>query len=364
VSGEERRASGEERRASASLEDRLAAFLAARLGADAVRVLALERSTEGFSQETFRFDVEVACGKQRETKSYVAKREPVAGLLEPYDLEPEFRVLHALSEDPLPSPPTPFFERDPAVLDRPFYVMECLPGEVPVPAPKPDGSGPLDDAERKALAPQVASALARLHAIDWKAAGLGFLGAPGPGRGAAEREVERWAARIRAAALPTPPVLAEAVLWLRENLPACDEITLVHGDFRIGNWLIERAGERSRLTGLLDWEMVHLGDPLEDLAWCSCLLWRASGPNAGCLVPPDELAALYAVASGRTVDAARVAFYEVLALVKMSAIMLTGIRAFRDGRTTDLRMAIFDHQIGFLMAGLAMMRGHFAAIGG
>ena len=70
-------------------------------------------------------------------RGYVIKREPVAGLLEPYDLEPEFRVLHALSDDPLPSPPTPWFERDRAVLDRPFYVMERLPGDVPIPEPPP-----------------------------------------------------------------------------------------------------------------------------------------------------------------------------------------------------------------------------------
>src|SRR5947208_2925904 len=120
---------------------------------------------------------------RRERRGYVAKREPVAGVLEPYDLEPEFRVLHALSDDPLPSPPTPWFTRDPAVLGRPFYVMERLPGEVPIPAARADGSGPFDDAERAALGPQVAHALARLHAIDWPARCFQFLGALGRGLG-------------------------------------------------------------------------------------------------------------------------------------------------------------------------------------
>ena len=75
----------------------------------------------------------------------------------------------------------------------------------------------------------------------------------------------------------------------------------------------------------------------------------------------SEFCALYAKASGRAVDPERLRFYELLALVKMSAIMLTGIRAFRDGRTTDLRMAIFDHQLPFLMAGLAVLRGFLPA---
>src|SRR5215470_617622 len=172
-----------------ALAAHLEKFVRARLPSEqAPRVVGLERSTEGFSQETFIFDVETAAGR----RGYVLKREPLAGLLEPYDLEPEFRVLHALSSDPLPSPPTPWLERDPRVLGRSFYVMERLPGDVPIPAPGPDGSGPFDDAERAALAPEVVAALARLHTIDWRAADLHFLGDPGRGRACAAREVERW----------------------------------------------------------------------------------------------------------------------------------------------------------------------------
>ena len=119
------------------LQDKLARFLEERLGAP-VQVRRLERNTEGFSQETFSFDAEL----RGETRRYVAKREPPAGLLEPYDLEPEFRVLHGLSGEGILSPPTPWFSDDPAVLERPFYVMERLPGEVPLPTAGASGSGP------------------------------------------------------------------------------------------------------------------------------------------------------------------------------------------------------------------------------
>jgi aminoglycoside phosphotransferase (APT) family kinase protein len=344
------------------LAARLERFLAAHLpDADSVSVRDLGAHTEGFSQETFSFTAEIERGGTTERRAFVLKREPVAGLLEPYDLEPEFRVLHALSEDPLPSPPTPWFERDPAVLERPFYVMERLPGEVPIPAPGPHGEGPFDAAERAALAPQAMRALAALHRVDWKARGLGFLAAPAAGgalpAGAARREVERWAARIAASGVAPAPVLAEALVWLRAHAPVCDEAVLLHGDYRLGNWLVERAGAESRLTGILDWEMVHVGDPVEDVAWCVSHLWRAQTPRAACLAPPAELVALYEAESGRRVDPDRLRFYELLAVVKMAAIMLTGIRAFRDGRTRDLRMAIFDHQLPFLHALVAALRG-------
>jgi aminoglycoside phosphotransferase (APT) family kinase protein len=342
----------------ADLRTRLERFLASRIpDAEAVRLVDLERSTEGFSQETFSFTADVTRGGATGRHAWVAKREPVAGLLDPYDLEPEFRVLHGLAGGPLPSPPAPWFERDPRVLDRPFYVMERLPGEVPLPAAAPDGAGPFSDEERAQLGPVVARTLAALHDVDWRARGFAFLGDPGPGRAAAARELGRWEQRIAASGFPPDPALAEALVWLRGHVPACDEVTLVHGDYRLGNLLVVRDADGIRLTGVLDWELVHLGDPLEDLAWCASSLWRAGTPYASGLLLPEELAATYAAASGREIDAERLRFYDVLAVVKMSAIMLTGLQVLRDGRTADLRMAIFDHQLPYLAVLLGMLRG-------
>ena len=140
-------------------------------------------------------------------------------------------------------------------------------------------------------------------------------------------------------------------------MPESSDVTLVHGDYRLGNFLVERDGGGARLTGILDWEMVHLGDPLEDVAWCISPLWRGGTPFASGLLPPDDFVARWADATGRAPDPARLEFYGVLSIVKMIAIMLTGLRAFRDGRTGDLRMAIFDHQLPYLSLLLGMTRG-------
>src|SRR5215472_13968526 len=199
--------------------------------------------------------------------------------------------------------------------------MERLPGEVPIPAPKPDGSGPLDSATRAALTPQVIAALARLHAIDWRARGLAFLGAPRKGNEAALRELARWQARIEAARLPVPAVMQEALGWLRRHAPATDDTTLVHGDFRLGNWLLEETSAGVRLSGILDWELVHLGDPLEDVAWCTSELWRGGTAFASGVMSPEEFVERWAGATGRAPDAEHLHFYRVLAVVKMIAIM-------------------------------------------
>src|SRR5437899_2228276 len=101
--------------------DALTAYFARRLAPRTdVRVLALTRMSEGFSQETFRVEVAWRGAAGEEQGAYVVRRQPAAGLLEPYDTEPEFRVLAALAGTPVRAPRVFWYERDPAVLERPF----------------------------------------------------------------------------------------------------------------------------------------------------------------------------------------------------------------------------------------------------
>jgi len=333
--------------------ERLSAYFARRLapGVDA-RVTALTRMSEGFSQETFRADVAYRVGGREETASYVLRRQPAAGLLEPYDTEPEFRVIAALAASAVRAPRVLWYERDPAAFERPFYVMELAPGTVPLPVIV-DGKPVFDDDARARLGEDFVANLVALHAVDWRAANLDFLGVPPTGTGAAARELARWEGYIARAGGPPRPMLTEAVLWLRRALPVTDEITLVHGDYRTGNFLVDGG----RIVAILDWEMVHLGDPMEDLGWACMALWRGESPYMCHLLERERLYARYEELSGRRVDRARVHFYEVLATVKMAAIMLTGLHAFREGRTRDLRMALFDHQWAYMRAAIAQARG-------
>jgi len=333
--------------------DALTAYLARRLVPRTdVRVLTLTRMSEGFSQETFRVELTWRGAAGEEHGAYVLRRQPAAGLLEPYDTEPEFRVLAALAGTPVRAPRVFWYERDPAVLERPFYVMEVVPGTVPLPV-MVDGKPVFSDDERARLGEDFVTNLAALHAVDWRGAGLDFLGVPAAGDGAAIRELARWEGYIARADGPPRPVLTEAILWLRRARPIADATTLVHGDYRTGNFLV-REGQ---IAAILDWEMVHLGDPMEDLGWACMALWRGESPYMCHLLERERLYARYEELSGRRVDPERVRFYEVLATVKMAAIMLTGLHAFREGRTRDLRMALFDHQWAYMAAAIANARG-------
>jgi len=335
--------------------DRIAKFLSSKIpGATCLVVTDLKKHTEGFSLETFSFEASWQDKQGKHAKRYVIRREPPAGLLEPYDLEPQFRVLQALGDTPVIFPRVLWFEKDPAVLGAPFYVMEWVEGEVPLPALDDSGNPPFsDDSLRLSIAHDYSSILAEIHKVDWRSKGLHFLGAPRDARDAAERAVDLWAGYTERGRLGPMPMMTEALCWLRRNLPPAGPVTLVHGDYRTGNFIV-RAG---RIVAFLDWELVHLGDPMEDIGWSVSRIWRGQSPYAGYLVDRADFFRWYQEAGGADIDTERVRFYEVLAGVKMAAIMLTGIKAWHEGRTTDMRMGFFDQQLAGMYAIIAEAMG-------
>ena len=124
--------------------------------------------------------------------------------------------------------------------------------------------------------------------------------------------------------------MVAAFIWLKEHRPIAHRIGIVHGDFRFGNFLYEG----DRINAMLDWEMVHLGDPVEDIAWAYRSLW---GPQA--FLSLDEFVERYSELSGIPVDPETLLFYRLLGEVKHSIISLTGARSFMDGRTRNLFLA-------------------------
>ena len=127
--------------------------------------------------------------------------------------------------------------------------------------------------------------------------------------------------------LEPEPELAFVLGWLRANAPSNAVTTLVHGDFKPGNVLVADG----RVTAVLDWETAHLGDPHEDLGWVTNPLRQGEHRIAGAWEPQDLLDR-WAETTGMTVDPAAVKWWQVLANVKLAVIVLTGSRAFVEGR--------------------------------
>ncbi len=297
-----------------------------------LEVSQLRRISGGASRETFSFDATWREGKARAGQGYVLRRDPEASLLET-ERHIEFLVYKALQESGVPVPEVYWLEGDPQWLERPFFVMQRLPGDAPTGAIA-------EHPNQQALSQQKASILARIHDFDWDAGGLGELRKPETADASPDVEIGHWERIMREEALEPQPALEMGIAWLKANRPSPSRITLVHGDYRTGNFLVEG----DTITGILDWEMVHLGDPMEDIAWVCTRSWRWAGDaRVGGLMSRDEWYRLYEEASGQEIDRDAVAFWEVLANVKLAVIFLTGARSFAEGRSKDAMLAFTAH---------------------
>ena len=175
---------------------------------------------------------------------------------------------------------------------------------------------------REQLAFQCGQCLARIHAIP-------VQGLPPLRRAPAAGEVAAYVDRYRANGFPKP-VFELAFRWLQDNLPAgSGEMTVVHGDFRHGNLMIGEDG----LRAALDWELAHLGDPMEDLGWLCVTTWRYGNIHlpVGGFGTREQLFAGYESAGGRKVDRDAVRFWELLGTLKWG-VMCDGMAAtFKSG---------------------------------
>jgi aminoglycoside phosphotransferase (APT) family kinase protein len=236
----------------------------------------------------------------------------------------EFRLLAALAGSPVPHPAVVALCDDHAVLGCTFYVMEQVEGVHPLPAPPA-----LDDEVHRAeLAFAMVDALAAIHEVDWRAAGLADLGRPEQFH---ERQVSRWTKQLASYEGRELPGMDVVTGWLAANLPAAFEPTIMHGDFHMMNVLVAEDAP-GRVTAVLDWETATIGDPLLDLAGF-CEIWV---PAAGAGWPPrDALVARYRKARGLD-DLGDLTYYDVLYNFRL-AVLLEGIyqRSRRDPTRPD-----------------------------
>lgn len=321
---------------SDNVEDRIRDYLADHLHADDLRLGRVERITVGWSHETWLFDASwTDCGKDR-TQGFCVRRDPGNALLrEMSDLSLQYRVLRCLESTPVPTPRPYLFEDDPAVLGAPFLVMEKVPGTCPSPWGR-DGRQFYEDAAARGVLPDsFTDTLVALHTLDWHAAGLDFLGVPGPGDEFARREVAKWRGLIEASGQPCDPVLVDLLCWLDANAPATERLALVHGAYRTGNFLVHD----DRVSALLDWETEVIGDPMYDVAYVLSDLNREGTDLLSNLVERDAFYRRYEAGTGIEIDEKACRYYQLLYAMRSAAFWMSASGLFADGRNTDLRLA-------------------------
>ena len=313
--------------AAAELQPRLEAFIAEQLvDATEIRVVDLAPiSSVGNARQAWGFDVQWRAGPDEHGLSCVMLAKAEAGQLET-QIGPEFHTVRALGATDVPVARALWVDETGAAIGHPFFVTERVAGTADMGLLRRSA----DDADARAVAIELADAAARLHTADWPALGVAQFLTPVTVEDAASAQVAYWEDIFVRQRLEPLPVLVFAFDWLRDHPPDTRRVSIVHGDLRFGNLLYEDG----RITALLDWEMVHLGDPIEDLAWAYRSLWSLEK-----FLPIDEFLQHYSDTIGAAVDADHFRFWRLFGEVKHSIISLTAARSFDDGRTHNIRHA-------------------------
>lgn len=312
------------RNSETGLEAGLAAVVRRRFG-QAARLERLERLTGGASQELWAFDVEAGGARLplilRRNPGGFVQRESAAGM------ETEARLIELARAAGAPAPEVAYVCEPDDGLGR-GYVMERLAGETIARRIMRD---PEYAHARPKLARQIGAAAAHIHAVDVARAGALRVSSP-------QTSLEHSYAGYQANATPRP-VVEWAFRWLGDHLPPPPQRqTVVHGDMRTGNIIVGPEG----LKGVLDWEVVHLGDPMEDLGWICVTSWRFGEVEkpAGGFGAREELFAGYEAVSGVQPDADRVRWWEVMGTLRWGLSCAMMAREFQSGDRSVERAAI------------------------
>jgi aminoglycoside phosphotransferase (APT) family kinase protein len=266
-----------------------------------------------------------------------------------HDMGREYRVLSKLC-DVFPLAPRPrLYCDDPAVLGALFYVMERRRGLILRQLP----GVALDPPTARRLSATLINTLADLHAIDYRAAGLGDLGRAD---GYVARQVVGWAERYEKAKTDDVPAMERVAGRLADRIPPDSGAALIHNDFKYDNIVLDPA-DPPRVLAVLDWEMATVGDPLMDLGTTLGYWIQADDPpplRRAAMGPTDipgsltrrELADRYAERTGR--DVANVAYYYGFGLFKIAVIVQQIYARYVRGHTRDARFAHLNGLVAVL----------------
>lgn len=313
------------------MKERLVRFIREQGGFDTVTIENLRRMPGGASREIWSFDAETQKGAKKSRRAMVLRRDPGQHNIAT-SRRNEFMVLRAAFDEHVPVPEVFWLGGDSTALGAPFFIMEKIEGET-------IARRLLRDAEyakaREVMPAQLAQILARIHRVDPKKHHLDFL--TEPGENAALTEVRRYEENFRRLALEPHPAFELAFRWLLGRVPKTPRKTLVHGDYRIGNVIFGPEGVRS----ILDWELAHLGDPMEDVGWMCVRAWRFGNDRmpVGGLGTREDFFREYEKASGVPVDPEAARFWEVFGNLRWGIITISQARTHIDGFVKSVELA-------------------------
>ena len=312
--------------------ERLADFIRKACGADRVSIVLLERMSGGAVQQNWALDAEVAGGPFAGARAWVLRMDAPASVAESLTRGEEFRVLQAMQDARVLAPRPLWLCEDPSITGGRFFIMERLPG---IAAGHKVARDPRLVPDRARLARELAANLARIHSVKPPQPALAFLATM-----LARDSVAHYRAYLDTVA-EGHPVLEWGLRWCERNAPSREETTFIHRDYRTGNYLVHDGA----VAGVLDWEFAAWGNPLEDVGWIFAKCWRFGQHHhvVGGVADPDDFLPEYEARSGRTVDAAALRYWQVMAHIRWAVIALQQRERHRSGIERSLELALTGH---------------------
>ena len=325
--------------ADPAAQQRLCRFIATAARAGNATLASVAPLRGGAIQENWAVDVEIDGGRHSGTQALVLRTDAPTRVAASHNRAQEFALLRAAMAAGVAVPEALWLCTDAAVLGRPFYLMRRMPGVAAghrVVKELPPGTA------RDALAERLGSELARIHAISPQTIAdlapdqsFAFLGEPS--KSPALDRVRLYRTYLDDLGIGRP-VLEWGLRWLELNAPGVDAVTLVHQDFRTGNYLVDG----QRLTAILDWEFSAWGDPISDIGWFCAKCWRfgSNDREAGGIASRAPFYRAYEAASGRKIDPAAVHYWEVAAHIRWAVIALQQAARHLSGEELSLELAL------------------------
>jgi aminoglycoside phosphotransferase (APT) family kinase protein len=306
------------------LSPALAGVLAPALGA--VTVAGLRVLTGGASRATWAFTAVTDSGP----RELILRTGPPDEIHAGMRLEAAASTRAAAAGAPVPH--VLVADDSAAALGNPFLICDFIDGETIVRRIH----RALDDASRTALVVQCAAALAAIHRAD--PVGIGLEDAD---------QLAAWHGQLDDMA-DTTATFEWAFRWLAARRPAPSPKVLVHGDFRMGNLIVDASARPARLAAVLDWELTHRGEVYEDLAWFCIRAWRFGAPRslgAGGLGSVDDFLGAYEEASGIAVDRSAMHWWLVLSTLRWGVICRYQAERHLTGQTRSVELAAIGRRV-------------------
>jgi aminoglycoside phosphotransferase (APT) family kinase protein len=321
------------------IAERLSVFLGRRLPGP-FTLTGVRALTGGSSKEQYFFQVD---RPGEPSTQYVLRLQPAESIVETHRLR-EFQAIRAL-QDVIPVPEACWVDPEGEELGQAALVTRFCAGVT-----RPPSAGAIERPRkgfgpeyRRLLAPQFVDALAKLGNFDWSSADLSAFDAPAAGTNEGVIAGINWWERVWEEDSVEPmPLMTLAAIWLRDHAPPIDRVSMVHGDFKGGNFLF--MPDSGRVTAYLDWELVHLGDRHEDLAYFLKPMFREPDEEGallvGGLMSREEFLSEYERLSAMSIDPARLAYYEVFVNWRSAVICLATAARCAIGQKThqDVRV--------------------------